>query len=76
MKLLREDFFSNPHTLKLAGLINKKTLSGFNYLYIKDKKVIKFLLDNCDWLDYVGITIEHRKKKKIMFVKWSSKNEQ
>jgi hypothetical protein len=69
-KLSREDFFGNPLMLKLASIINKKSLEGFNFLYLKDKKTIKLLKNNTDWLEIVGITIEWRQKKKHLFVKW------
>jgi hypothetical protein len=74
MKLKREDFFSHTRIQKLAGLINKKTLAGFNYLYVKDNKLIKLLKENSDWLDYIGISLK-MKPDKTLCIKWDSKSE-
>ena len=71
-KLSREDFYSHIRIHKLSGVINKKTLAGFNYMYIRDKQTIKFLQENVDWLDYVGITISYRKDKKQLYIKWDT----
>lgn len=73
MRLPREDFFSHTKIVKLANQINKKTNLGFNYLYIKDTKLIKLLEENIDWLDYVGITISMRHDKKSLCIKWEAK---
>lgn len=70
-KLLREDFFGHPIVIKLASQINKKTIDGFCFMYVKDKKTIKLLKDNDEWLDYIGIIIEYRPKKKQLFIKWT-----
>ena len=72
-RLLREDFFSHDKIQRLAKQINKKTNLGFNYLYIKDKGLIKLLNDNLDWLDYIGITISPRPDRKSLCIKWESK---
>lgn len=69
-KLLREDFFGHPIIQKLTNQINKKTLDGFCFMYIKDKKTIKLLRDNDEWMDYVGIALDWRPKKKLLFIKW------
>lgn len=71
-KLSREDFFGSSHVQKLTNQINKKTLGGFNYLYLKDKKLIKYLQTNKDWLDYVGICLIYKKDKKMLMVKWET----
>lgn len=70
-KLPRDDFFGHPDILKLANRINKKSLEDFSYIYIKDKKLIKLLINNIDWLDFAGIVVSFRQKKKIMCLKWS-----
>ena len=69
-KLGRDEFFGHPSIQKLASQINKKTLEGFCFMYIKDKKVVKLLKDNTGWLDYIGIVIEWRQKRKQLFIKW------
>jgi hypothetical protein len=71
-KLGRDEFFGHPAIQKLASQINKKTLEGFSFMYIKDKKVVKLLKDNENWLDYIGIIIEWRQKKKHLFIKWTA----
>jgi hypothetical protein len=73
MRMLREDFFSNIKIQKLTTQINKKTNAGFNYIYIKDKQLIKLLEDNSDWLDYAGICLIMRSDKKCLCVKWESR---
>ena len=73
MRMTREDFFSHTKIQKLATQINKKTNSGFNYIYIKDNKLIKLLEENSDWLDYVGISLEMKKDKKCLCVKWEAR---
>jgi hypothetical protein len=72
-RLLKEDFFSHDKIQRLAKQINKKTQLGFNYIYIKDKPLIKLLNENVDWLDYIGITVTLRPDKKSICVKWDSK---
>ena len=57
-KLEREDFFGHPLVLKLTTQINKKTIDGFCFMYLKEKKVVKLLRENDEWLDVVGIVIE------------------
>lgn len=69
-KLGRDEFFGHPLVQKLAVQINKKTLDGFCFMYLKDKKTIRVLRDNDEWLDFIGITIEWRQKKKHLFIKW------
>lgn len=69
-KLDRDEFFGHPLVQKLAIQINKKTLDGFCFMYLKDKKTIKLLKDNDEWLDFIGIIIEWRQKKKHLFIKW------
>lgn len=71
MKLKREDFFAHEKMLKLISIINRKSLLGFNYTYVKDKSTIKFLKDNIDWLDYVGISIYVKPDKKTLCLKWN-----
>lgn len=71
MKLKREDFFSHEKMIKIISVINRKSLLGFNYTYIKDKPTIKLLKDNIDWLDYVGISIYMKPDKKTLCLKWN-----
>jgi hypothetical protein len=68
MRLKREEFFGHEKIIKLTTIINKKTIEGYNYMTIKDQELITFLLENKDWLDYVGITI---KTDKLTIIKWS-----
>jgi hypothetical protein len=68
MRLKREDFFGHEKIIKLTTVINKKTIEGYNYMTIKDQELITLLIENKDWLDYVGITI---KSDKLTIIKWS-----
>jgi hypothetical protein len=70
MKLKREEFFGHEKIQKLTNQINKRTLSGFVYLSIKEKDIIKLLKDNVDWLDYIGISLEENKEKKTVTIRW------
>ncbi len=71
-KLSRDEFFGHPEILKLTNKINKKSINEFSYIYIKEKKLIKLLKNNEDWLDFVGISIIIRKK--ILCLKWTRFN--
>jgi len=71
-KLSRDEFFGHPDILKLINKINKKAISEFSYIHIKEKKLIKLLKNNEDWLDFVGITLSL--KNKILCLKWSRFN--
>lgn len=68
-RLKREDFFGNEKIIKLAKQISKKSKEDINYLNIKDKKLQKLLIDNADWLDYVGISVKW-KSPKVITLKW------
>jgi len=68
-KLLREDFFGHEKVIKVASLINKKTKQHINYLNIHDKEIIKILVANEDWLDFVGISLKIKDKKTII-LRW------
>ena len=73
-KLSRDEFYGHPDILKLTNKINKKSLNEFSYIYIKEKKVISLILNNVDWLDYVGITIDYRPNDKVLCLKWTRYN--
>lgn len=72
-KLTRDEFFGHPDVLKLTNKINKKSLDEFSYIYIKDKKLIRILKENIDWLDFVGIILTDKDKRTIC-LKWSRFN--
>lgn len=70
-KLNRDEFFGHPDVLKLTNKINKKSINEFSYIYVKEKKLIKLLTENIDWLDLVGIVLTFKDKKKTLCVKWT-----
>lgn len=70
-KLTRDEFYGHPDVIKLTNKINKKSLSEFSYIYIKEKKLINLLIVNKDWLDYVGISVDYRLKEKTLCLKWT-----
>lgn len=69
-KLGRDEFFGHPDILKLSMKINKKAMKQFSYIYITDKKLIKLLNLNLDWLDVVGLVLE-MKNKRTACLKWT-----
>ena len=71
MKLDRHDFFGHPQINKLCSSILKKSRLNSNRLIIKDVDLQKLLLDNENWLDYVGIKI-YIKDKKTFYIKWET----
>lgn len=71
-RLPRDEFFGDDKIKKLTSQINRRTLDGFNYINIRDKDYIKFLKNNADWLDYIGITLEENKKRKTYILRWRS----
>lgn len=72
MKLEREDFFGHEKIQKLANQINKRTLSGFVYMVLKEKDedLIELLRHNIDWLDYIGISFEENPEKGTTIIRW------
>lgn len=68
-RLLREDFFGHEKIAKLANQISKKTKQKIKYLNIRDPELIQLLIDNIDWLDYIGIIIKHKKDNTIT-IRW------
>jgi hypothetical protein len=73
-KLSRDEFYGHPDILKLTNKINKKSLNEFSYIYIKEKKIITLILNNKDWLDYVGIVIDYRPNDKVLCLRWTRYN--
>jgi hypothetical protein len=61
-KLSRDEFYGHPDIIKLTNKINKKSLNEFSYIYIKEKRIINLLLVNKDWMDYVGIFMDYKKR--------------
>ena len=70
MKLDRDEFFGHDKIQKLTNQINKRALSGFVFLVIKDKELIKLLKNNIEWLDYVGISFEAKSVKGNCVISW------
>lgn len=65
----RDDFFGDERIIKLTSQINRRTKNNFYYLLIRDKELIYLLINNDDWLDYIGISVTIVDKNTIK-IKW------
>lgn len=70
--LRRDEFFYHADVIKLANKIAKKTREGMNRLNLRDQELNKLLIDNRDWLDYMGILVIIKDEKTIT-LKWESR---
>ena len=68
-RLLREDFFGHDKILKLSTKISKKSKQNINYLNIKDPDLREILIQNVEWLDYIGITLCIKDERTIT-IRW------
>lgn len=68
-RLAREDFFGHEKIVKLTNQIAKKSKQKINYLNVKDPETNEILLQNVDWLDYIGITVKVKDEKTIT-IRW------
>jgi hypothetical protein len=68
-RLSREDFFGHEKIIKLATNIHKKNKQNVNFISIREPVLRKLLIDNEDWLDYIGISLKIKDKKYIV-IKW------
>lgn len=68
-RLAREDFFGHEKIVKLTNQIAKKSKQKINYLNVRDHDTIKILLENVDWLDYIGIIVKIKDEKTIT-IRW------
>jgi hypothetical protein len=69
MRLERDEFFGHEKIKKMASQIAKKTKSKINNMPIRDPELIKILVENIDWLDYIGFIIKE-KDEKTLIIKW------
>ena len=71
-RLAREDFFGHEKIVKLTNQIAKKSRQQINYLNVRDPDTNQLLVENADWLDYIGITVKVKDEKTVT-IRWEIK---